>query len=420
MKLLLRTLIAVIVFTVFAQPIIAKAADSSLGIGLTIIPISDGSEANLSFNNQLWFGIEQGQSFTRQFQVSSASNISQRLEFELFDVLYDNGARTIRTDRPSLTSKWVTFSPAQIVIAPRSNAMVKMTYKIPVNLKDSSYESFLRVSASAASLPKQLPNANGGVQVILPGSAAIDTPVWLGVGDPESLISDFEIKKVFGVLIDGEKRLRVVIENTGKTPLGLNGSVQLIDAAFSNRTFGPFGYRSSEVKPDSEAVIDIEMPADVSEGKYNIYVMAEQGNIRKSKVFSEEITFKPLSSSNLVQILLGSLALILLLVGFRLFRITKPDDKPNLPRVNKAELLKRQEQNEKLIAELMAKIEVEDLEPRKRKTTAKKASPKKKTVAKKINSKEPLKKAVVRKPSNKVPKNATAKKTSPAKKVKKK
>ena len=420
MKRFLQQVFVLFILTLCAPLNMAHSADTSLGIGLTIIPISDGSKANLSFNNQLWFGIEQGKSFTRQFQVSSASNISQRLEFELFDVLYDNGARTIRTDRPSLTSKWVTFSPAQVVIAPRGSAMVKMTYTIPADLKDSSYESFLRVNASAASLPKQSPSANGGVKVILPGSAAIDTPVWLGVGDPESLISDFEIKKVFGVLIDGEKKLRVVIENTGKTPLGLNGSVQLTDAAFSDRTFGPFGYRSSEVKPDSEAAIDIEMPADVSEGKWNIYVVAEQGNIRKSKVFSEEITFKPLSSSNLVQILLGSLALILLLVGFRLFRTAKPKSKPDLPRVNKAELLKRQEQNEKLIAELMTKIKVEDFEPSKRNSTSKKTTPKKITTAKKIAPKKPVKKAVARKPVKKATKKATAKKPSPAKKVKKK
>ena len=132
----------------------ATAANDSLGIGLTVIPINDGSNANLSFNNQLWFGIEQGKSFTRQFEVSSASTIAQRLEFQLFDVMYDNGSRTIRTDRASLTADWVTFSPNNIIIPPNGNVSVKMTYTIPVDIKDSSFESFLRVSATAANLPK--------------------------------------------------------------------------------------------------------------------------------------------------------------------------------------------------------------------------------------------------------------------------
>lgn len=422
MKLHLKKLFVLLAIICFLPVTHAQGADNSLGIGLTVIPLNDGTKANLSFNNQLWFGVKQGKSFTRQFQVSSASAIAQRVEFELFDVLYENGSRSIRTDKKSVTSPWVQFSPPEVVIPPRGIAQVSMTYRIPEELKDSSYESFLRVNAFAANLPKQVPTKDGGVRVVLAGSAAIDTPVWLGVGDPKNLISDFEIKKVFGVLIDGEKKLRVQIKNTGKTPLGLDGTVQLTDSAFSDRTFGPFGYRSSEIQPGKEVGIDIVMPEDVTEGKWNIYVVAEQGNIRKTKVFEEDLTFKPLGSEFPIQILLGLLGLVGLLVGVRLIR-SKPDSDTNKGmKVNKTELLRKQLETEKLIAELEAKAEAAERKAASlKKSAAKKSATAKKSTKKSTKKKTPAKVATTpAKPLKKTTTRKATPKKSPTKKVVKK
>ena len=380
----------------------ASAANDSLGIGLTVIPINDGSNANLSFNNQLWFGIEQGKSFTRQFEVSSASTIAQRLEFQLFDVMYDNGSRTIRTDRASLTADWVTFSPNNIIIPPNGNVSVKMTYTIPVDIKDSSFESFLRVSATAANLPK--PSKSGtGVQVVLPGATAIDTPVWLGIGDPQTLVSDFDIKKVLGVLIDGTKKLRLVIKNSGKTPLGLDGTVQLTDATFSERTFGPFSYRTAELRPGKEIAVDIEMPEEVTEGKWKIFVVAEQGNIRKSKVFEEDITFKPLGSNLPIRLLFSILALVGIYFGWRLLKKPSNNAAPVSSVLSPSERLKRRRIKDEETApldpefeEFLARLRSHRDEPVKKKVAKKAAA--KKAPAKRIASKKAAsKKAVTKK-----------------------
>jgi hypothetical protein len=386
----------------------AYSADS-LGIGLTVIPVNDGTNANLSFNNRLWFGIEQGQSFTRQIEVSSSSTIAQKVEMQLFDVLYDNGLRGIRTDRASATSPWVEFSPASVVLPPKGKANVSMTYTIPMNAPDSSYEAFLRVNASAVNLPKSQESKDGGVRVVLAGSAAIDLPVWLGVGDPINLKSDFEISGVFGALIGGEKKLRVIVKNSGKTPLGLDGSVQLTDAAFSDRTFGPFSYRSPEIQPGQESFIDIAMPDEVTEGRWKIFVVAEQGSIRKSKVFEEELTFKPLGTGFPIQFLIVILAIIGLVFGWRLIRSSSSPISKSQSRFRKSQLGDKQIAQE-LIKQLNAQIAAQEF--RKKKRPTKKRSPKKVIKKASASKKSQVKKATLKKKSvrKKPDKRATAKK----------
>lgn len=386
----------------------AYSADS-LGIGLTVIPVNDGTNANLSFNNRLWFGIEQGQSFTRQIEVSSSSTIAQKVEMQLFDVLYDNGLRGIRTDRASTTTPWVKFSPASVVLPPKGKANISMTYTIPTDAPDSSYEAFLRVNASAVNLPKSQQSKDGGVRVVLAGSAAIDLPVWLGVGDPINLKSDFEISGVFGALIGGEKKLRVIVKNSGKTPLGLDGSVQLTDAAFSDRTFGPFFYRSPEIQPGQESFIDIAMPDEVTEGRWKIFVVAEQGSIRKSKVFEEELTFKPLGTGFPIQFLIVILAIIGLVFGWRLIRSSSSPISKSQSRFRKSQLGDKQIAQE-LIKQLNAQIAAQEF--RKKKRPTKKRSPKKVIKKASASKKSQVKKATLKKKSvrKKPAKRATAKK----------
>ncbi len=411
-----RKTLAALILAISSLGLVPAHSSDSLGIGLTVIPINDGTDANLSFNNQLWFGIEQGKSFTRQFEVSSASQISQRVDFELFDVLYDNGIRGIRTNRTSTTSPWVEFTPPSVVIPPQGKAQIAMTYRIPSEIEDSSYEAFLRVNASAASAPKiSNSKGDGGVRVVLAGSAAIDIPVWLGIGNPKNLKSDFEIQKVFGFSIDGQRKLRVVIKNSGKTPLGLDGSVQLTDATFSDRTFGPLPYRSSEIQPGKEALIDLEMPDDVTEGKWKILVVAEQGSIRKSRVFEEDLTFKPLGSGIPFQIIFLLLAVLGLFVGWRLLRTPNKTKSSNRLKISKSELIEKQLASEKLIAELSAQIEADDLQAKKR--SAKKSVPKKLEKRSRTAKKKP----VITAPKAKAKvKKTTTRKAAPKKKAAKK
>jgi uncharacterized coiled-coil protein SlyX len=282
-----------------------------------------------------------------------------------------------------------------------------------MNAPDSSYEAFLRVNASAVNLPKSQESKDGGVRVVLAGSAAIDLPVWLGVGDPINLKSDFEISGVFGALIGGEKKLRVIVKNSGKTPLGLDGSVQLTDAVFSDRTFGPFSYRSPEIQPGQESFIDIAMPDEVTEGRWKIFVVAEQGSIRKSKVFEEELTFKPLGTGFQIQFLIVMLGIIGLVFGWRLIRSPSRPNSKSQSRFRKSELDEKQIAQEKLIEQLNAQIAAQEF--RKKNRPTKKESPKKVIKKASASKKSQVKKASASKKSQ--VKKASASKKSQVKKA---
>lgn len=398
----------------------SATADESLGFGLTVIPLNDGSEAKLSFNNQLWFGIEPGKTLTREFNVSSASQIRQRINLSLYDVVYDNGSRRIRTDRPSVTSDWVSFSPNNVIVAPGGVTRIKMTYRIPKEIKDGSFEAFLRVSASAANLPSPTSIEGGGVKVVLPGAAAIDKPVWLGIGDGTSLVSDFEFKRVFGFSDDGKKNLRLIVENTGKTPLGIGGSVQLADPNFADRSFGPFGFRSTEIQPGKEIAVDVPLTAEITEGLWKIYVVAEQGNIRKTRIFEENLTFKPLTTPFPIHYLFMLLGLVGLFVGWRLLRPTKETTVKQVatPKEEKPADITSDDSLARLLADLEIEGIILNRDKRSKKSTKRKPAKRaaKKPVKKAVKKKSPQKRQTVKKKLSSKP---SARKKSVKKSVKK-
>lgn len=76
------------------MPIAANAA-GTLGISVTILSKSDGSEGDLSSNSSLWFSIQPGGNQSREFLINSASNVTQQVKFELYQVKYIDGVATI-------------------------------------------------------------------------------------------------------------------------------------------------------------------------------------------------------------------------------------------------------------------------------------------------------------------------------------
>jgi hypothetical protein len=206
----------------------------------------------------------------------------------------------------------------------------------------------------------------------------------------------------------------VQIKNTGKTPLGLGGTVQLTDVAFSDRSFGPFGYRSSEIQPGKEIAIDIVMPEDITEGKWSIYVVAEQGNIRKTKVFEEDLTFKPLGSDFPLQLVFLFLGIVGLFIGIKLIKSKPKNQSVKTSRLSKSELIRKQIETAQLIAELEAKAEAAE-----RKVGALKKSVTKKKVPPKKAAKKSAPSKKVSSPSKPV-KKTTTRKATPKKQVAKK
>jgi hypothetical protein len=154
------------------------------------------------------------------------------------------------------------------------------------------------------------------------------------------------------------------------------------------------------------------MPDEVTEGRWKIFVVAEQGSIRKSKVFEEELTFKPLGTGFPIQFLIVILAIIGLVLGWRLIRSSSSPISKSQSRFRKSQLGDKQIAQE-LIKQLNAQIAAQEF--RKKKRPTKKRSPKK-VIKKASASKESqVKKASASKKSQ--VKKASASKKSQVKKA---
>lgn len=327
-----RAIVAVLAVTIMAIAMpsniarAAKPAAGELGIGVEIIPTQSDNPAQLGANSELWFAIEPGQSAQRQFRIISTSDIVQSVVFELWQVTVVDGEPTIDRTTRSPSEEWVAFDPPTIALEPRARQDVTMTYTIPANTEPAVFESYLRILVSPRDAPVN-ENPDAGVQAVIQGALAFRKSVWLGIGDAANLATNFEIRGVAGWLTDkNEKAVRVLITNTGGTPIRPTGSVQLVDPLFASNTFGPFEFRMNTINPGDSAYGDAIVDPAITDGRWSIFVQATQGSIRKTAKFDQEIRFdRSLDELGSLwtwatRIGIGALGLGLIVAGYALMR----------------------------------------------------------------------------------------------------
>jgi competence protein ComEA len=303
-----------------------KPAAGELGIGVEILPTQSDNPAQLGANSEMWFAIEPGQSAQRQFRIISTSDIVQSVVFELWQVTVVDGEPIIDRTTRSPSEEWVTFNPPKINLEPRGRQDVTMTYTIPANTEPAVFESYLRILVSARDAPVD-ENPNAGVQAVIQGELAFRKSVWLGIGDAANLATDLEISGVAGWLTDkNEKAVRVLITNTGNTPIRPTGSVQIADPLFADNTFGPFEFRTNSINPGDSAYGDAIVDPAITDGRWSLFVQATQGSIRKTAKFDQEIRFdRSLDEFGsawkwATRIGVGALGLGLIVAGYALMR----------------------------------------------------------------------------------------------------
>ena len=303
-----------------------KPAAGELGIGVEIVPTQSDNPAQLGANSEMWFAIEPGQSAQRQFRIISTSDIVQSVVFELWQVTVVDGEPMIDRTTRSPSEEWVTFNPPKINLEPRARQDVTMTYTIPANTEPAVFESYLRILVSARDAPVD-ENPNAGVQAVIQGALAFRKSVWLGIGDAANLATDLEISGVAGWLTDkNEKAVRVLITNTGNTPIRPTGSVQIADPLFADNTFGPFEFRTNSINPGDSAYGDAIVDPAITDGRWSLFVQATQGSIRKTAKFDQEIRFdRSLDEFGsawkwVTRIGVGALGLGLIVAGYALMR----------------------------------------------------------------------------------------------------
>lgn len=414
MKRYLKSFVLALTVLIFA-PQISMAA-GSLGIGVSILPSGDTGGANLGNNNQLWFSIQPGQTITREFTVSSSANINQKIDFQLLGLQVLDGVERVDPQEIATANKWATFTPSSLILKPKTSTRVKLSFSIPEGTDFGRYDGFLHVVAEGADTFAN--DSKSKVQAVIKNAVAFDQKFWLGVGNGDYLTTDFEMKSIRGVKRGDAKFIQIEMKNLGGTPIGPEGTIDMQDAVFAKNHFGPISFGTATVLPGKARWAEVEVPSEVNDGKWKIFVTASQGNVTKTKMFEEDIKFVEEGSSLNIpwQMILIISFLGLLIFGIRMIRT------PSIKKVKEGDELEEQKVQidlNRLSLEELEAILAERIgdKPKKVKKSAAKKPTKKvskkatKKVAKKASTKKVVKKAPIKKAAKKAAKKSAAKRS---------
>lgn len=421
---------------------------SASGLGI-VISFEQTGETDAEASGRIWGGGEAGTSFQRVMRIQSLStDTPQLISFQLNDQVTEDGNSFIDFNASSRINDWVVFEPASPVIAPGESIEVTITFSIPPGTNDGAFNANIRTFSSAAA-GADVADSDAGTQAVIGTRLAIDAKVWLGVGDALALAPVFDIIGVDGALIDEDKFVRVFFENTGISPVQPSGRMQLSDPNFVDRVFEPVDFSVPELQGGEIQFVDIPVPADLEDGFFRVFVTAQSGEVRITRLFEANLVFddpNKLAISDLAIRIAGFvIAALGLVFGVRLIRGSgqKVAKEPKEPRGSKParakaiklprKLLKLRSEPEatkaedpieaiqaaiarmeKQFQELNQEIATTKPTPRRKPTPRPKAAPKPKTSAapsaKKPASAQPAKKA----PSKEAVSRAAVQKTTAA------
>lgn len=301
------------------------AHSEPLGISVEVLPTSQGNQAGLK-NDIAWFAVEPGERTSRTISIESYSNLDQALEFEVLDFRYENGERSVNTKSSSKTSEWFSVSETDMVVPAGETREFNLTFAVPTRAEQRGFEGVLRVVASGIKDAVDT-SESPSTQADLVGRMAIAVPFWLGVGDALDLLPDFEILSIEGLRIDGNPYLQVDISNTGSVPLFLEGSAQFVDPLFEERVFDPVDFELSEIPVGSVGSAQVRLHPDITDGDWQVFVAAEQAEVRKTELFEARIIFRDPDAIPtwwpLLQLLLIFIFLLIAILSLRRLRKDK-------------------------------------------------------------------------------------------------
>ena len=304
---------------------VAPSQADTLGLRVQIDMTSDPSNRSSSY--ELWFTGEQSETITRRLTITSLSDIAQKLDFVLYDPIVVNGESSIDYTKPGRYQDWFTASPENLILQPGEELTVVLTMAVPADIGDLGAGGILRVLASQA-VQSELDTSNTGFQALVTGGAAIDLQFRLGVGAELNLAPDFNIESVQGVLLECGNFLRIFFRNEGTLPIKLAGSLQLSDAVFADRVFGPYEFRTPEIGASQVGYLDIPAEEGIVEGDYTAYVVAEQLGVRETRLFDVYIEYLPPGTLKFWDIapwgIAGILFAVMMVFGIRLMRGAGP------------------------------------------------------------------------------------------------
>jgi hypothetical protein len=290
-------------------------ANGAETLGFSMQPeYSTDATNNLSRNNKLWLVIQPGKSGTRNVRISSDSAINQRIHLQLGGQSVINGELGFDPEASTKAKDWATFSKNDFILKPKEVVQIAMKISVPSDAALEVLQPALQVQASAV--------RTSDAQIKMPTAMQIVQPMFLGVGTDEMFVTQFSIEDVYGETNLEGRALVVKINNTGKTPISIEGDLQLSNLTFAGPTIGPFKFYTNTIMPGQTGYGRLVADSQITEEKWRIKINARMGNIIETREFEKDIRY---TGVNPIWIILISVAGILLslVVAFISLRILR-------------------------------------------------------------------------------------------------
>jgi hypothetical protein len=285
----------------------ARAAQNTLGVSIQVLLGPDDSSKSVNQNNRLWFVIEPGKSGTREIVVSSTSNIAQKVHLSVGARVQVNGQLNFDDTGTTPVNSWTSYSKNDFSLAPNAQEQVTMKISVPENSAVQVLQPALLVEASGLT--------SKSAQYKIPTEMRFVQGMFVGVGTADAMNTAFTIDDVVGSNGVNGHVLHVQLSNTGKTPIAVQGSIQLSNLTFKSPTVGPIEFSTGTISPGKSDYAEIKVGKAVPEGKWSIYVTAKQGDIVQTKTFEKDIRFNGLNPISLI-VFSVSIILVSLLLAF--------------------------------------------------------------------------------------------------------
>lgn len=337
-----------VAFLALMTPLSAKAAPNTLGISVQVVRATDISHSNLANNNNLWFRIEPGKKGTRELSIKSASDIDQRIDMSIAARKSVNGEMKLDPETESPVNKWASFSQQHFILRAHDTQSVMLTLAVPQEAHIDVYQPALLIRASAA--------VADSAQYKVPNALQYTQGMFVGVGTMNQIPTSFSINNVYGVTTSTGHQLVLDLQNTGKTPLQLTGSLQLSSATFNGPTLGPYNFYTDSIQPGETGHAYIPVGPEVTEDKWKIFADVSQANIEEIKTFITVISFNNGASASPLLISLAVLLVSILLAHWSVSTLRKIRRKKELERLAAKELEAQRQAERELIAKLQAQV----------------------------------------------------------------
>ncbi len=377
----------------------SQGASNDLGISTKVVSDASSNHPNTAgTSTEITTLINPGTSFARYIRIQNYGILKSQYSPTIESSHYQAGDQTRGDHTVSDLSKYATFSPANLVLAPGQVGYLKLTLAIPISAQIGVHFATLFINVNPANKVQNVKHK--GTVAVFSSNLRAAIQMAIGIGTPVSIPVNFLITGVHEIFSKQLPYLEIKVKNLSTLPINPVGAAHFNDPNGVLSISTPLEFAFQMIAPLSEGSVDVYIPKTIPANTWMVHVDALQGATSESKDSAIKITQVNKFNFAILE-KVGAFLMFLLLIFFGLLLIRKP--KENSDPIKK-QVKKFGDSSQDEIDEILNRIFTErdhnqiPKKPSKKKVVKKKVVKKAtKKVAKKSAKKPPVKKAPTKK-----------------------